>query len=74
MRAPSEESVQRIYLAADDFDASAWGLDQATIEARIHGQLPDGRIVEGVDVFVHLYEALDRALRSPRPIPDRLAT
>ncbi len=52
--------VDLVDLAADGFDASEYGLDRATIEARIHGQLPDGRIVEGVDVFVHLYESLDR--------------
>ncbi|MEM9178038.1 MAG: DCC1-like thiol-disulfide oxidoreductase family protein, partial [Myxococcota bacterium] len=49
-----------IDLAEPDFDASSYGLDQATIEARIHGMRPDGTIVEGVEVFVEMYEALDR--------------
>lgn len=52
--------VDLIDLAEPDFEAEAFGLDQSTIEARIHGQLPDGTIVEGVDVFIHLYEAIDR--------------
>ena len=70
--------VDLVDLAAPGFDASAFGLDQATIEARIHGELPDGTIVEGVDVFVHLYEALDRGWlvrparwRGLRPLLDR---
>lgn len=50
--------VDLVDLSADDFDASAYGLDQATIEARIHGMYPDGRVVEGVDVFVEIYSAL----------------
>lgn len=50
--------VDFVDLAADDFEATAYGLDQQTIEERIHGMLPDGRIIEGVDVFVHIYSAL----------------
>jgi predicted DCC family thiol-disulfide oxidoreductase YuxK len=50
--------VDCIDLSEPDFVAGAYGLEQATIEARIHGQLPDGQIVEGVDVFVHLYDAV----------------
>ena len=52
--------VDLVDLALPDFDATAYGLDQTTIEERSHGMLPDGTIVEGVDVFIHLYEALDR--------------
>ena len=52
--------IDLVDLAAPDFEAEAFGLDQATIEARIHGMRPDGTVVEGVDVFVELYEALDR--------------
>ncbi len=52
--------IDLVDLSLPDFDATAYGLDQNTIEERIHGMLPDGTIVEGVDVFIHLYEALDR--------------
>ena len=52
--------VDLVDLAAPDFDASRFGLEQEAIEARIHGALPDGTIVEGVDVFIRLYEAVDR--------------
>ena len=50
--------VDLVDLAAPDFDAGAYGLDQATIEARIHGMMPDGTVVEGVEVFVQIYTAL----------------
>lgn len=50
--------VDLVDLSAASFDASAYGLEQAAIEARIHGTLPDGGVVEGVDVFVHIYTAL----------------
>lgn len=43
-------------IAAPGFDPAPYGLDAATVMARIHGVLPDGRIVEGVEVFRRLYE------------------
>lgn len=42
-------------IAAPDFDAGRYGLDQAAVMSRIHGVLPDGRIIEGVEVFRRLY-------------------
>ena len=45
-------------LSAPKFDATRYGLTQQQVEARIHGVLPDGRIVEGVDVFRHAYAAV----------------
>ena len=45
-------------LSAPDFDAGVYGLDQRAIEARIHGVLPDGRVVEGVEVFLRAYRAV----------------
>ena len=50
--------VDLIDLSAPGFDASEYGLEQETIEARIHGQLPSGEVIEGVDVFIHLYRAV----------------
>lgn len=52
--------IDLVDLSLPDFDATAYGLEQTMIEERIHGMLPDGTVVEGVDVFIHLYEALDR--------------
>ena len=45
-------------LSAVGFDASKYGLNQADIEARIHGVLPDGSVVEGVEVFSRAYAAV----------------
>ena len=39
------------------FDPSEMGLDRATLMARIHGALPDGTIVEGMEVFRRAYAA-----------------
>lgn len=50
--------VDLVDLAAEDFDAGDYGLDQTEIEARIHGMLPDGRVIEGVEVFVRIYRAV----------------
>jgi len=50
--------IQLEDLSAPDFDASRYGLDQASVEARIHGVLPDGSVVEGVEVFARAYSAV----------------
>jgi len=46
-------------IADPAFDAGRYGLDPAALEARLHGLLPDGRIVEGVEVLARAYEAVD---------------
>jgi predicted DCC family thiol-disulfide oxidoreductase YuxK len=45
-------------IAAPDFDPSAYGLDARRVMARIHGVLPDGTVVEGMDVFRRAYAAV----------------
>ncbi len=45
-------------IAAPGFDAAALGVSPRSLMARIHGRLPDGRLVLGVDVFRHLYRAV----------------
>jgi len=40
------------------FDGAATGLTRATLMRRLHGRLPDGRIIEGVEVFRRLYAAV----------------
>ena len=44
-------------IAAPDFDAGAYGTDLETLMARIHGVLPDGTLIEGVEVFRLAYTA-----------------
>lgn len=40
------------------FDPGVYGLDAATVMARIHGVLPDGTVIEGVEVFRRAYAAV----------------
>jgi predicted DCC family thiol-disulfide oxidoreductase YuxK len=45
-------------IAAPGFDAGRYGRRQDALMARIHGALPDGRVVEGVEVFRRAYTAV----------------
>ena len=45
-------------IAAPGFDPGPYGLDGETVMARIHGVLPDGRVVEGMEVFRRAYAAV----------------
>ena len=48
-------------IAAEEFDAASVGVAQRELEARIHGRLPDGTMVEGVEVFRRAYAAVGLA-------------
>jgi predicted DCC family thiol-disulfide oxidoreductase YuxK len=50
--------VRFVDIAAKDFDAAVVGISYDALMARIHGRLPDGTIVEGVEVFRRLYAAV----------------
>jgi predicted DCC family thiol-disulfide oxidoreductase YuxK len=45
-------------IASADFRASDHGVDHQTLMARIHGVLPGGRLIEGVEVFRRAYAAV----------------
>lgn len=45
-------------IAADGFDAGTVGLTWQALMDRIHGRLPDGTLIEGVEVFRRLYAAV----------------
>lgn len=45
-------------IARADFDASDTGRTWDELMARIHGRLPNGELVEGVEVFRRLYAAV----------------
>ena len=45
-------------IAAPGFDASRYGLHQKQLEGVIHAQLPNGRLVTGMEVFRRLYAAV----------------
>lgn len=42
-------------IAAPAFDPTVYGLDTDALMARIHGVLPDGSVVEGLEVFRRVY-------------------
>lgn len=45
-------------IAAPSFDAADYGVEHAALSARIHARLPDGRLIEGVEVFRRAYAAV----------------
>jgi predicted DCC family thiol-disulfide oxidoreductase YuxK len=45
-------------IAAPDFDPAAAGIPMGALMARIHGRLPDGSLVTGVEVFRVIYAAV----------------
>jgi predicted DCC family thiol-disulfide oxidoreductase YuxK len=45
-------------IAAEGFDAAAVGVPWEVLMARIHGRLPDGTLIQGVEVFRRLYAAV----------------
>lgn len=57
-------------IAAPGFDPSAYGLDAADVMGRINGVLPDGRVVEGMEVFRRAYAAVGLGwLLAPSRLP-----
>ncbi|QDU54535.1 thiol-disulfide oxidoreductase DCC family protein [Aeoliella mucimassa] len=45
-------------ITAEGFSATELGIDYQQLMDRIHGRLPDGTIVTGVEVFRYLYGAV----------------
>jgi predicted DCC family thiol-disulfide oxidoreductase YuxK len=45
-------------IAAKTFDPSKWGLTHDAVAKAIHAELPDGRIVSGLEVFRRVYASL----------------
>jgi predicted DCC family thiol-disulfide oxidoreductase YuxK len=45
-------------IASPGFDAARYGLDQQGVMARIHAVLPDGSVIEGMEVFRRAYGAV----------------
>lgn len=51
-------AIAFVDISADGFDPSSLGVTWQTLMDRIHGRLPDGTLVEGVEVFRRLYAAV----------------
>jgi len=52
------QRIRFVDIAADGFDAASVGLTWEALMDRIRGRLPDGTLVEGVEVFRRLYAAV----------------
>lgn len=53
-----EQRIRFTNFAAPDFNATALGASRAALMAEIHGLLPDGTWLRGVEVFRRLYGAV----------------
>ena len=51
-------AIELIDIAAPDFDPARYGRSLDTLMARIHGVLPDGTVIEGMEVFRRAYAAI----------------
>jgi predicted DCC family thiol-disulfide oxidoreductase YuxK len=53
-----QQLIQFTDIAADDFDPDPLGRSHDELMARIHGRMPDGTVIEGVEVFRQLYSRI----------------
>ena len=58
MRKDKASRIQFTNIAAPGFSPEAYGKTLENLMARIQGRLPDGRWIEGVEVFRRLYTAI----------------
>lgn len=56
-RMDRKNRVAMVDIADPAFEASRYGRTQQDVMDRIHGVLPDGTVIEGMDVFRGLYAA-----------------
>lgn len=54
------QKLRLIDIAAADFDARAWPVSRADMNALLHVQLPDGTWLNGMAAIRHIYRAVDR--------------
>jgi predicted DCC family thiol-disulfide oxidoreductase YuxK len=57
-RLDRRKRIRFLDIASPTFDAQAEGIPWQTLMDKIHGRLPDGSIVQGVEVFRRLYAAV----------------
>jgi len=68
MRMDERHAIRFTDIARPGFDPRDLGLDADAMMKKIHGRLPTGAIVEGVEVFRRLYDAVGfhRIVRATR--------
>jgi len=57
-RRDRRKRIRFVDIAAPGFDAREAGVSLEALMDRIHGRLPDGTIIEGVEVFRRLYASV----------------
>ena len=57
-RRDRRQRIRFTNIAVAGFDAGSVGVSEEALMGRIHGRLPDGAIIEGVEVFRRLYAAV----------------
>ena len=57
-RLDRKERIRWTDIASPDFDARSQGKTHEELMAKMHGRLPDGTWIEGVEVFRRLYSAV----------------
>lgn len=50
--------IRFLDISAEDFDSESVRIPPETLMSRIHARLPDGTVIEGVEVFRRLYAAV----------------
>jgi predicted DCC family thiol-disulfide oxidoreductase YuxK len=58
MRRDRDGRIRFTNLTDPSFDPSTLGLSHETMMKKIHGRLPSGQLIEGVEVFRRLYDAV----------------
>jgi predicted DCC family thiol-disulfide oxidoreductase YuxK len=57
-RLDRRQRIRFVDIAAAEFDANTVGVSHQALMERIHGRLPDGTLLEGVEVFRRLYASV----------------
>jgi predicted DCC family thiol-disulfide oxidoreductase YuxK len=57
-RLDKRQQIRFTDIAAKSFESSDYGISQETLMSVIHGRLPDGTWIRGVEVFRRLYAAV----------------
>ena len=52
------QRIRFVDIAVEGFDAASVGVSSEELMDRLHGRLPDGTLIEGVEVFRRLYAAV----------------
>ncbi len=52
------QNIRFTDIAGPEFDAGSWGIEWSVLMSEMHGRLPDGQWISGVEVFRRLYAAV----------------